>query len=180
MSQRLGARLLAVICAALPGSVWGQINTGRITGSVVDPSGAVVTDVAVRATNEDTGVVSTTQSQPTGDYLLNFLVPGAYRVEAEKQGFQKAVQTGVIVNAGGITHIEFHMLVGEMRQVVEVAANPVAVVTDTSQLAQTFSKADINSLPNIDRNPLFQMNLIPGANNGAGSGNYMMNGGENG
>ena len=38
----------------------------------------------VRATNEDTGVVTNTVSQETGDYLVNFLIPGTYRVEAEQ------------------------------------------------------------------------------------------------
>ena len=81
------------ICRALPvlgvaflvSLVQAQINTGRITGSVTDPSGASIAEVSLRAINEETGVVTTTTSQATGDYLLNFLVPGNnIRLEVSK------------------------------------------------------------------------------------------------
>lgn len=52
--------------------------------------------------------------------------------------------------------------------------------TETSELSQNFTHKQLDALPNIDRNPLYQMNLMPGANNGRGSGNYGVNGGENG
>jgi outer membrane receptor protein involved in Fe transport len=173
----LAACATVLICAAIAGA---QINTGRITGSVLDPTGGAVPEVNIRAINEDTGVVTNTLSLSTGDYLVNFLVPGRYRVEVEKTGFQKAVQTGIVVNAGGIAHVDIRLQVGEVRQVVEVVANQTQVSTDTSELSQTFTHRELDALPNVDRNPLFQMNLMPGANNGRGSGNYGTNGGENG
>src|SRR3989442_1495006 len=176
MTYRAYTVPFAVLAALLP--IRAQINTGRITGSVMDATGAAVPEVAIRATSEETGVVTATRSRGSGDYLINFLVPGNYRIEAEKPGFQKAVQTGVVVNAGGISHIDIHMLVGEVRQTVEVAANAIAVSTETSELSQTFSYRELDALPNVDRNPLFQMNLMPGSNNGRGSGNYGTNGGE--
>jgi hypothetical protein len=97
MSGRFGAKLFILGLTVLPGFLRAQINTGRISGSVADPSGAVIADVAIRATNAATGVVTNTQSQPTGDYLLNFLVPGTYVMEAEKQGFQKALEKNASV-----------------------------------------------------------------------------------
>jgi len=63
---------------------------------------------------------------------------------------------------------------------VKVEANSIGIATETSELSQTFSHEELDKLPNIDRNPLYQMNLIPGANNDVGSGNYGSNGGENG
>ena len=137
------------------------------------------TEVSVRATNEDTGVVTNTVSQETGDYLVNFLIPGTYRVEVEQSGFQKSVYTGVAVNAGGITRIDVSLRMGETRQQVEVAASTIVVATETSELSQNFNNKELDNLPNIDRNPLYQMNLMPGANNGRGSGGYGNLGGEN-
>src|ERR1017187_9594440 len=59
-------------------------------------------------------------------------------------------------------------------------SSEVSVATETSELSKTFDFKQIDDLPNIDRNPLYQMNLLPGANNDVGSGNYGTNGGENG
>jgi len=88
-----------------------QINTGKISGFVTDPSGAFIAGVTVTATNDGTGVVTKAQTSETGEYLLNFLVPGTYHVEAEQSGFQKAVESQVVVNAGGIVRADFPLRV---------------------------------------------------------------------
>jgi Carboxypeptidase regulatory-like domain len=175
-----GLTKLLVAIAAIPAFVAGQINTGKISGFINDSSGAAIPAAQVRATNDGTGAVVNATTQESGEYLLNFLLPGTYRVEVAKEGFQKQARTSVTVNAGGITRIDFELKVGDLRQVLDVMAVPIAVATDTSELSQTFSHKDLDRLPNLDRNPLYQMNLMPGANNDAGSGNYGSNGGENG
>jgi hypothetical protein len=169
--------IILLVCSAIG---LAQINTGKISGFVTDSSGALVTSVPVTATNDATGVVTRTITTDTGEYLLNFLVPGTYHVEVEKQGFQKAVRSSVNVDAGGTSRVDFSLLVGNTGQTVEVQSNSVNIATETSELSQNFSHQELDTLPNLDRNPLYQMNLIPGANNEAGSGNYGTNGGENG
>ena len=179
--MRYVVRLLVVVSMMyLPAVVPAQINTGKISGFVTDPSGAVVAGVAVTATNDGTGVVTKAETSGTGEYLLNFLVPGTYHVEVEKTGFQKAIESHLIVNAGGTSRVDIALRVGDVTQTVSVEANPITVATETSELSQTFSHQELDKLPNIDRNPLYQLNLIPGANNDVGSGNYGTNGGENG
>jgi hypothetical protein len=170
----------AVISALFAVITPAQINTGKITGFVTDPSGAFIEGITVTAVNGGTGVVSKAETSGTGEYLLNFLLPGTYRVEVEKEGFKKVLRSGVIVDAGGIDRVDFTLLVGDVSQTIDVQANAINVATETSELSQTFSHHDLDALPNLDRNPLYQMNLIPGANNDVGSGNYGTNGGENG
>ncbi len=172
-------RFLAAV-AAVAAFLAAQINTGRVSGFVNDTSGAAVPAAQVRATNDATGTVVNATTKESGEYLLNFLLPGTYRVEVTKEGFQKYARSAVTVNAGGIARIDFELRVGELRQVLDVQAAPIAVSTDTSELSQTFSHTDLDRLPNLDRNPLYQVNLMPGANNDVGSGNYGTNGGENG
>jgi hypothetical protein len=178
--MRHHGRLFIILAALLCGIASAQINTGKISGFVTDPSGAFIVGINVTAANDGTGVVTQTQTAETGEYLLNFLVPGTYRVEVEKAGFQKTVKSQVIVNAGGIARLDFVLHVGSVGETVDAIANPISISTETSELSQTFSHQDLDSLPNLDRNPLYQMNLIPGANNDVGSGNYMSNGSENG
>src|SRR5712671_5666613 len=77
--------------------VQGQSTYGSITGSVTDPTGAAVTDARVTLTNLGTAEKRT---QPTGaDGLYSFvnLIPGNYRVEAEKPGFKRVTQEPVVV-----------------------------------------------------------------------------------
>ncbi len=160
--------------------MFAQMNTGKIAGTIVDPSGATVAGATVRATEDGTGIVTQTRTEQDGGYLVNFLQPGTYSLQVEISGFQKSVISGVVVTAGGDTRIQVSLKVGSASEVVKVEANPIEVATDTSELSQTFSSKDLDSLPNIDRNPLYQLNLMPGANNDAGSGNYGSNGNENG
>jgi hypothetical protein len=171
---------LALLACLLCTGVTAQINTGRIMGTVRDASGAVIPDARVTATNDATGALTPTQSTESGDYVINFLLPGAYHVAVEKQGFQRSVVADVVVNAGGITRLDCNLALGQVQQAVEVIANPLTVATETSELSKTFGYKELDQLPNIDRNPLYQMNLLPGANNDVGSGNYGTNGGENG
>ena len=86
----------------------------------------------------------------------------------------------MIVDAGGTNRVDFSLQIGSAAQTVEVQAETISVATETSELSQNFSHQELDQLPNLDRNPLYQMNLIPGANNDVGSGNYGTNGGENG
>jgi len=167
-------------------TVWGlsslvaQINTGKISGIITDSSNAAIVHASVKATNAETSVTTTAQTQENGSYLLNFLIPGHYTVEVVAPGFQKSVEKGVEVTAGGTARTDFSMRIGEVQQEVEVQAHPISVNMESAELTQTFGYKALDQLPNIDRNPLYQMNLLPGANNGGGSGNYGSNGGENG
>ncbi len=189
MSQLRAARFphpfaLVLACALVvflagPGA-WAQINTGKVTGIVTDSGGALIANATVRATNQATGVGTTVQTQDNGEFLINFLIPGLYTVEAESQGFKTSLEKNVEVSAGGVNRIDFTMQIGEVRQSVEVQSRPLAVNTESAELSQTFGYKSLDELPNLDRNPLYQMNLLPGANNGTGSGNYGSNGGENG
>lgn len=181
MSKQSHVAVLVLAGTLLFGCLaWAQINTGRIIGTVQDATGALIPGVHLRATSKATGAVANGESGSSGDYILNLLLPGKYDLEVEKEGFQKSIERDVAVNAGGITRIDFSLTVGQVHQAVEVAANVLGIATDTSELSRTFGYKQLDELPNIDRNPLYQTNLLPGSNNGAGSGNYGTNGGENG
>jgi hypothetical protein len=78
---------LLIVAALLAPPTTAQINTDRISGVVLDSADAIVPGVVIQAINEETGVVTSGVSRETGDYLINFLIPGSYRVEAEKTGF---------------------------------------------------------------------------------------------
>lgn len=173
---------ICMLCVSLSVclSLQAQVNTGQITGYVYDPSHAAVPGATIRVTNEATNVITTTKSTGTGSYLSNYLVPGSYKIEVTQSGFTTDVETGIRVTAGQATRLDITLKVGEVRNVVQVKANPVAVNTENAQETWDFSHQTLDDLPNIDRNPLYGLSLLPGANSGAGSGNYFTNGNEDG
>src|SRR5207244_9085232 len=72
--------------------------SSSIDGTVTDASGAVMADVNIRVTNEATGLAFVTRTSATGYYRVPTLPAGKYRVEASKEGFDTAVQSGVVVD----------------------------------------------------------------------------------
>src|SRR5450432_3761719 len=90
----LTSAILLALVLAVPGTLRAQINTGKITGTVLDSGGGAVPQATIRGTNLQTGVVTTAKNQESGSYVVNFLIPGQYSIEIEATGFQRSVQKG--------------------------------------------------------------------------------------
>ncbi len=80
--------LLVIACS----SVWAQA-TAQISGTVLDPSGAVLPGAEITATQSDPGISRTTITNETGSYALPNLPIGPYRLAAGLPGFRTFVQT---------------------------------------------------------------------------------------
>jgi len=99
-----------------------QSTYGSVTGSVTDPSGAPITGTQVTLTNLGT---SEKRIQTTGDdglYLFPNLLPGLYRIEVEKAGFNKYARPEVRVEVNQTSRIDVSLQIGNVSQVVEVTA----------------------------------------------------------
>jgi hypothetical protein len=77
-----------VLFFLLTSSTWAQVSTSRIEGTVTDKSGAVVANVAVKVTNESTGVSYDVKTSTSGTYTVPSLVPGQYSVTVTSAGFE--------------------------------------------------------------------------------------------
>src|SRR4051794_16194958 len=77
-----GSLLTLVLAAA------AHAQTAQLTGTVADPSGALVAGAKVTATNVDTGVARASITNEAGNYLITALLPGKYRVSSEAPGFK--------------------------------------------------------------------------------------------
>ena len=87
----------ALLIALLAGiSAWAQ-GTAQLSGSVKDPSGAVLPGVEVSATQTATGARRTTVTDETGNYVLPNLPIGPYMLEASLPGFKTYVQSGIVL-----------------------------------------------------------------------------------
>src|SRR5205085_9274691 len=91
--------LLLLAALVVPAAFAQSLNTGAITGTVTDPSGAVIPNAQVTAKNLGTGAPSTTTTNANGFFRFPLLGPGMYQVSVNQSGFQ-AVTQNVTVAVG--------------------------------------------------------------------------------
>lgn len=156
---------LAVMCL---GSLQAQIGgTGTVQGVVSDPSGAVVPNAAVTATNRATGVQTTRVSSSAGYYSLSPLPAGEYDVSIAASGFQKLVQQRVVVDALSVVGLNMTLQLGAATQQVTVSAAPPQLDTSDASMGQTVRNDVYTALPlamagNAPRDPTAFTRYMPG------------------
>jgi hypothetical protein len=155
---RLGA--LFVLCAAL---LSAQTITGSITGTVSDPSGAVITNVKITATNVGTNVTHNALTNDTGVYNIPFLPIGQYTVSAEQKGFKKSVLGPFALEVNQIARIDMKLEVGEVTQSVEITGVAPILQTESTQTGGSLTAEAISAIPLNGRNFASLTQLIPGA-----------------
>src|SRR5437667_6218183 len=117
---------LGAMCAT-----WGQAPTGQITGSVADPSGAVIVGASVTLTNPATNVKRETTTNEDGIYNLAALPPGVYNLQVEAKGFPKQAREGIELQVGQIDRVDFMLQVGNVRWIAmnaAIARNVIALL----------------------------------------------------
>jgi len=126
--------------------VHAQSNAG-LTGTVTDPSGAAITDARVTFTNVATGVKTQTATSSIGLYTAS-LTPGTYRISVEKAGFERFIQTNVVIEVGATPTDNIQMTVGGSSETVQVASsNSIEINTTNPQLDTMLPPAEVNDLP---------------------------------
>lgn len=130
-----------------PAIVSAQALQG-ITGTVVDPTGAVIPNAKVLATNNATGVVNTATTNSRGIYQLPALNPGTYTVKVSAPGFQTGIYNGVGVEVAKPATVNAMLQTGTATQTVEVTASPIALNTTQPSLGTTIENKVVRELPN--------------------------------
>jgi len=156
MNQKLRA-LMSLVAVTLA-LAWcipsvGQVLKGSISGTVIDPTGAVVSGAKVKAKNSETGAVIETTSDNSGFFRLNLLSTGTYTVEITASGFSTAAQPGVVVAAGSDSGLgSIHMTVGEATTTVEVTAEAPLVEASQAQVTNTFTGTALAQFAGVEEN----------------------------
>lgn len=163
--------LLLVLCVVslLLAPLYAQKTTGNITGVVTDPSGAVVANATVAATNTATGQTRTVTADQSGIYRVAEVDPGVYRVTVKAQGFKETVVNSLEVHVASTTNQNFTMQAGGATETIEVTANPIQVQTDTATLGEVINDTQVKELPLNGRNFVELTQLAPGV---SGANNF--------
>lgn len=152
---------------------FGQTDRGTITGTVVDPSGAVLANAAIEARNGANGQVFTAATTATGNYTLPQLPAGAYELSVTASGFKKYNRSGLDVAPTQTIRVDVSMEVGSAAESVTVTAEATLLRTETGEVGQNVTVAQLNMLPVMGvgpsqgsaagvRNPWALASIVPG------------------
>jgi len=158
--------VLVSLCWLAP-SAQAQVR-GTFTGLVTDPTGAVVPNATVTATNEGTGVATPRPTNGEGFYTIPDLQPGFYTLRAEAQGFKTFVNAHVELTVGYTQRVNFKLEVGAVTQSVTVEGQAPMVDTETDRLSELVTARQVANLPLNGRNVFQMIQLAPGAINTTG------------
>ncbi len=155
-------RVLASTLAALLATSTALAQfSANVQGTLTDPSGALVPNASVTLTNLDTGITSHATSNSSGQYHVNSLSPGRYKVHVEAQGFQSKDVTAQITTqqeAG----IDVTLGVGGTSETVSVEAETEGVNPQETRIQATLDTQQVRDLPLQSRGTLNLVNTAPG------------------
>ncbi len=164
-------RLLFVLLVALIGfSVSTSAQQTTIVGTVTDPSGASVPNVAITVINVDTGATRTIPTNDSGQYVAVDLNIGHYVVKAEAKGFKVAEQKDIVLTIGARIRVDFQMQLGAAQETVTVEANAVQVQTDSGERSNLITGQQMSQLAVAGRSIYQLAALTPGASSQIGVG----------
>ena len=144
-SIRQGAEILFfALFLAVPG--WAGVS-GSISGTVKDPSSAVIAQAQVTAINLESGVRQSTTTDDKGFYTFPVILIGRYDVEITHPGFKPYRRTGVVVDANSLVVVDAALDVGQRSDAVTVNDSTVHVETLSSQMGEVINSDQMNAVP---------------------------------
>ena len=169
MTRHGNFKAALLICAVSMFShvVLAQLTTGGIVGTVTDPSGSRVPGVAVTATQVETSTTTAGTTDSSGNYGFTDLQIGTYSLTFQKEGFQRIVQSNVVLGIAQVIRFDIALKIGNVSQTIEVTDAPPLLQTETSSLGTIETEKRIVDLPLNGRNFFKLAFLGPGANEGA-------------
>src|SRR5579864_9195314 len=136
--------------------------TGSISGTVTDPTGAVVSGAKLTVAAQAIGLTREARTDDTGHYLVPLLPVAHYTVRVEQQGFQAAEDKDVRLQVDERRELNFTLAPASVQQAVEVTATEVAVETSTPTLGQVINSQQVAELPLNGRDFVQLATLTPG------------------
>ena len=159
--------------------------TGSVSGTVTDPSGAVISGANITLVDQEKGFSYTAKTDASGRYLLRSIPPGKYRISVETPNFQSQRKDGITLDVNQNVAVDFSLKVGAASQVVDVQATGVELQTQDAVTGQVIDRKFINDLPLVGRNVLDLAYLTPGITEvdtdcqGCMANNFISNGSRN-
>jgi len=167
--MRVRRLLLLLVCGLVGAGLLAAQDTGSITGTVTDKTGAVIPNAQVVVSNASAGLVRTTSSNSQGDYLVAGLPAGQYDVLTSANGFKKSDVKDVVLRIGQKLRADAALELGATTTEVTVEGTGIGQVeTQSSEVAGTVTGKEISQLELNGRNFTQLVTLTPGVSNQTG------------
>ncbi len=154
--------LLLVLLLSGAGGLDSQTVSSQISGTVFDASGAVVPDAQVSVRNTGTGAARKSSTNQSGYYVFADLLPGAWELAVDRQGFKRWVQSAIALSANSKLTVNATLAPGMAAEIVEVSATVNQVETSTGEIAAVITSRQVTELSLNGRNYIQLLQLIPG------------------
>jgi len=156
--------ILGSLAIALLGSLLtiGQTTLGVISGTVTDSTGAALIGATVSVQRIEGGELRTTTTGPSGDYRVESLTPGTYKVRVNAEHFAATEMSNIPVNPSVTTPVNVRLSIGTAMETVTVDAAVQQVQTDNGQLDAVIPTSQIRDLPIASGNPYALAMTLPG------------------
>ena len=155
--------VLFLLLAAMAPAASGQANNGRVAGTVVDPSGAVLPGASVTLRNLGTNAASEVTTGADGRFSFPEQPIGRYQLTVVLQGFQTAALNEVTLLTGQLLELRVPLAVGDIQTSVEVSGGVPLVQAGSSSVQTSMTERQVQELPLNGRNPLQLVALTSGA-----------------
>jgi hypothetical protein len=165
---------LTYVCVGLllvAASAFAQAGRGGISGTITDPSGAVVQGAEVALLNKATGVTLHATTNSAGLYSFVSLDPGVYQIAASQTGFVTMVQDKITVNVDAVTEVDLTLKVGAATETITVTEATQLVEPSNSTVGTLITSATIDRVPLVSRNVYDLVQLSAGVSAVNGSPN---------
>src|SRR5258708_5203842 len=143
--KRLVLAILVVLSFAV--GMNAQTFRGAINGTVTDPSGAVVPNAAVKATETTTGIDHNTVTTSDGVFAFQDIPLGSYKVTVAASGFPVLTIDNVLVTQGAIYTLPVKLTLSQQTTTVEVSAAALTLDTTTETQTTAIAGGDLAAMP---------------------------------
>lgn len=155
--------VVLLLGAGIPNHCLAQTaGTGAISGTVIDPGGALVADAKIVVTSQATGEARTVSSNAHGLFVVPALLPGMYTVEISKDGFKSLRYQNVNVVVTETTAVNPRLEIGSLTEQITVQGFAAQLQTESSTLGQVTNGEQVRDLPLVTRNYTQIVSLNPG------------------
>jgi len=155
--------LAPCICLCLAGYARAQgTGQGTLSGTVTDPSGAVVVGAQVIVTNTATNVSHSRVANSTGYFEVDNLNPGTYSISVAASGFQKLLRQGITLDTDARLNIPMQLQPGAVTETVTISADAALLNTESASVGQVLSTREVENLTVSGNNPTWLALIAPG------------------